>query len=154
MSNSMILPAGKYWIGDPCYVFPHDGPMENKWDELLVEVDYFNRPYGELDEGRIKVWAAPTAYGDGVYASNHDKVFGVDAGVIGIVPQETVDYLGRTDNDLDELGLFIEFKESFWVDCVDQGYFSFGHIIINTYAEYDTDGDDCGGDYAFMNEDE
>jgi hypothetical protein len=141
MSDTMM--PGKYWIGDPCYVFPHDGPMGNKWDELLAEVEFFETAYGELDEGRIKVWASPTAYGDGSYTSNCGEVFSVDSGLLGIVPQETVDYLGRTDNDLADSGLFIEFKEPFWVGCLSRGYFSFGHIHIDTCGGYDMDGDDC-----------
>lgn len=132
----MIMPAGKYWIGDPCYVFPHDGPMENKWDELLNEVDFFETlSYGEIDDGKIKVWAASTAYGDGHYISSNDKAFPVDAGLIGIVPLETVQYLDKKDCDLDYCGLFIEFKESFVV-MSKNGYFTFGNIVIDT-EDYD-----------------
>ena len=125
------LPAGKWWIGDPCYIFPHKGPMGGKWDDLLAEVDFFDVSYGELDDGKIKVWAASTAYGDGRYVGSNGKAFPVDAGLIGIVPQETVDYLGRTDNDLDYLGLFIEFTEPFLVKS-NNGLFHFGHIRIDT----------------------
>jgi len=143
MSNKMVMPAGKWWIGDPCYVFPHKGPMANKWDELLAEVDFFDNSYGELDNGKIKVWAASTAYGDGRYVGSNGKAFPVDAGLIGIVPQETVDYLGKTDNDLDYLGLFIEFNESFIVES-NNGLFHFGHIEIDTgddssFDEYEDD---------------
>lgn len=139
MSNKMIMPAGKYWIGDPCYVFPNKGPMENKWDEILAEVNFFEVSYGELDDGKIKVWAASTAYGDGRYIGSNGKAFPVDAGLIGIVPKETVDYLGRTDNDLDYLGLFIEFTEPFVVRS-NNGLFHFGHIEIDT-GDYTEDED-------------
>lgn len=131
MSNKMIMPAGKYWIGDPCYVFPNDGLMSDKWEELLAKVNFFEITYGELDGGKIKVWAASTAYGDGRYVGSNGKAFPVDAGLIGIVPQETVDYLGRTDNDLDHCGLFIEFTEPFVV-MSRNGNFTFGHINIDT----------------------
>jgi len=144
MSNKMVMPAGKYWIGDPCYVFPNDGPMENKWNEILAEVDFFDVSYGELDDGKIKVWAASTAYGDGRYIGSNGKAFLVDAGLIGIVPMETVEYLDRTDNDLDYLGLFIEFEEPFVVEARN-GNFAFGHIGIDTgddYDDYDSDEED------------
>lgn len=135
------LPAGKWWIGDPCYVFPHDGPMGNKWDELLDEVDFFETlSYGDLDDGKIKVWAASTAYGDGRYVGSNGKAFPVDAGLIGIAPMETVEYLNRTDNDLEYCGAFVEFKESFVVESRN-GNFFFGHIGIDTSDYYD-DGDD------------
>lgn len=145
MSNQMTMPAGKYWIGDPCYVFPHKGPMKDKWDELLAEVDFFDVSYGELDDGKIKVWAASTAYGDGRYIGSNGKAFPVDAGLIGIVPLETVQYLNRADNDLDYLGLFIEFDEPFVVRSQD-GLFNFGHIEIDT-------GDECD-DYDDYSDDE
>ena len=135
------LPAGKWWIGDPCYVFPHTGPMENKWDELLNEANFFEEvSYAELDDGKIKVWTASTAYGDGRYTGSDGSVFPVDAGLLGIVPQETVDYLGRTDNNLNRCGLFIEFDESFVAES-DGGNFRFGHIRIDT-GDYDEEYED------------
>jgi hypothetical protein len=138
MTNKMTMPAGKYWIGDPCYVFPHKGPMENKWDELLDKVDFSKTFYGELDDGKIKVWAASTAYGDGRYFGSNGKTFPVDAGLIGIVPLETVEYLGKKDADLENCGLFIEFYEPFIVESRD-GLFHIGSIVIDTRDddEYD-----------------
>ena len=147
------LPAGKYWIGDPCYVFPDEGHMESKWDELLDVVEFFKTPYGELDNGKIKVWAASTAYGDGCYTANNGKTFRVDAGLLGIVPQETVDYLGRTDSDLDYSGLFIEFTEPFIVQH-NAGVFNFGHIEIDTGDDYDADEDDGLYDENYDDEDD
>ena len=145
MTNKMTMPAGKYWIGDPCYVFPHKGPMENKWDELLDKVDFFDTlSYGELDDGKIKVWAASTAYGDGRYFGSNGTTFPVDAGLIGIVPLETVQYLDKKDCDLDYCGQFIEFKESFVV-MSKNGYFTFGNIDIDTSD--DDNGDDDYDDY-------
>lgn len=139
MSNKMIMPAGKYWIGDPCYVFPHEGLLSEKWDEFLDEAEDFNdTTYVELDDGKIKIWAASTAYGDGSFIANSGKLFSVDAGLIGIVPQETVDYLGREDNDLENLGLFIEFNEPFIVQA-QNGSFTFGYLTIDTDEEVEED---------------
>lgn len=131
MSNMMAMPAGQYWIGDPGYVFPNHGPMKNKWNDLLVESNFFETPYVELDDGKIKVWAAFTVYGDGLYMGSDGKGFPVDAGLIGIVPVETVETLGRIDNDLNYCGLFIEFEEPFQVECRN-GQFNFGHYTIDT----------------------
>lgn len=142
MSNEMLMPAGKYWIGDPCYIFPNKGLMEDKWEELLDKVGIFDDiAYGELDNGKIKVWAAPTAYGDGYYVSENGKAFPVDAGLIGIVPLETVKYLDNADSDLDYSGLFVEFTEPFIVEAVD-GLFRFGHIVINTCDDNDEEEDE------------
>ena len=134
-------------MATPCYVFPDEGPMESKWDELLEVVEFFETPYGELDDGKIKVWAHSTFFGDGCYIGNNGKTFLVDSGLIGIVPQETVDYLGRKDNDLDYSGLFIEFTEPFIVHYNPVGVFNFGQLQIDTGVDDDDYHNDYHNDY-------
>lgn len=135
MSRFMMMPAGKYWIGDPSYVF---SAMNHKWHQLFDETDFFMDAYGELDDGKIKVWAESTAYGDGFYYGSNGFGFAVDSGLIGIVPQETVEYLNNSDVDSDYSGMFIEFSEPFEVEA-HNGKFAFGHIIIDTGFNYDDD---------------
>ena len=138
MSFNDVLPSGKYWIGDPAYVFPNDGPMSNKWDELLEKSNFLEGEMPvELDDGKIKVWAAGTAYGDGRYPSSIGFDFPVDSGTLGIIPIEIVAYLNRTDVDLNQLGYILNFKTPFRIS-VEDGAFTFGHITINTCsADYD-----------------
>lgn len=132
MSFKSMLKPGKYWIGDPCYVFPHKGPMKDKWHELLNACNYFEDDMpAVIDNGKITVWAAGTAYGDGCYESNFGDNFPVDAGLIGIIPVETIEYLGRTDNNLDRLGKFVTFDSEFSIQ-LNAGYFRFGDITIDT----------------------
>lgn len=149
MSERMVFPAGDYWIGDPCYLFPHKGPLASKWDELLDKLNFFEVSYGELDNGKIKVWGSFTAYGDGLYGeSNGGKLFPVDAGLLGIAPQETVDYLSmakalaqsdlkvedalaKIRSELEYSGLFVHFPESFVVRA-NMGNFLFDTIEIIT----------------------
>ena len=145
MGFSDTLPPGKWWIGDPCYVFPHDGPMAEKWDELLAKSNFLEGEMPvELDDGKIKVWAASTCYGDGRYPSSIGFDFPVDAGLIGIIPIETVAYLNRTDVDLNQLGYILNFKTPFCIKAED-GMFTFGHITINTCSD-DYDEDDYDDD--------
>ena len=85
------LPAGEYWIGDPCYVIePH-----SVWLELVDEF-YGDRREIDHDEVRIveykgqrMVWS-PTDYGDGVYYGSNGYSYGVDAGLLGVVPTELI----------------------------------------------------------------
>lgn len=146
MSFSAELKAGQYWIGDPCYVFPNDGPMKDKWDEILAASDFFEKEMpAEIDNGKIQVWASFTAYGDGCYLSNMGDEFPVDAGLIGIVPLETIEYLGRADNNLNKLGLFVTFHEDFTIHA-EAGRFRFCDIII------DTNDDDFEDEYCNDND--
>lgn len=137
IQESNILPAGCYWIGDLCYVFPDKGPMGNYWDKIIEKNDCFTKgQLTEFDEGKIKIWADDTAFGDGVYPSNINFNFPVDAGLLGIIPEETVEYLNTIDGDYDNshlkgLGIFVDFKEDFTIE-MSNGRFRFGHVIIET----------------------
>jgi hypothetical protein len=123
------LPAGKYFIGDPCYVFPNDGPMSDKWQELLEAGDYFETCEISIDDGKIKVWAGMTVFGDGTYLGSNGKSFPVDSGLIGIVPMETVEYLGA--GDLSRLGVIVEYNRFFGV-AIHAGIFNFPDFYIDT----------------------
>jgi hypothetical protein len=75
----MKLPAGTYYIGDPCYV------MSNKeWSDILKP---FWESEGELQKhNNHPYFMAGTAYGDGEYKDNHGDYYGVDAGLLGAIP--------------------------------------------------------------------
>jgi hypothetical protein len=114
------LPAGKYYIGDPCYVF-----ADATWQKLLDDVDDF------LD-GEIKhvsgfdLWAHSTAWGDGTYADQNGIEYGVDSGSLGAVP------IGMVDNvDGLEHGTVMDFPNGLTVEY-DNGTFWFGSIVIKT----------------------
>jgi hypothetical protein len=88
--------------------------------------------------------ASGTAYGDGCYQDNHGEGYGVDAGLLGIMPTSII----KTDKkEMKRLGNVVKFLEDFEVYS-DNGIFHFGNIIINT-----RDSDDyllSRGDYARM----
>jgi hypothetical protein len=125
MNNSVEItgvkmPAGKYWVGDPCYSVPDD-----RWIEWLEAADYTSEP----DILFAKVAGRPvlgigTAYGDGEYTSNLGHSFPVDAGLIGVTPVELVkgEPFGST---------LVEFNRPF--ECrYDEGTIILGHIKIDT----------------------
>jgi hypothetical protein len=127
----MSMPAGKYYIGDLCYVM-----TDAEWEEFCGITIKGNKCIdGEfwLSDGR-QFATYGTAYGDGVYYDEYGHSYSVDAGLIGciLISDIKVD----CENILD-LGAIIEFDSSFatsggrgekdW-----EGQIQFGHVIIET----------------------
>lgn len=73
-----------FYIGDICYVL-NDDIYDGIWGKIGQYQD------GEYATGGGNKFAvASTAYGDGCYADDYGNVYGVDAGVLGLVPLELV----------------------------------------------------------------
>ena len=74
--------VGEYWVGDPCYVLP-DEVYFGIWDKQYKFND------GTIDCGNgLSFQVHGTAWGDGEYKGSNGFVYGVDAGVLAIVPME------------------------------------------------------------------
>jgi hypothetical protein len=119
----MTMPAGRYYIGDLCYV------MHPEWDEFCELTIRGNQCLdGEfvLRDGR-RFASFGTAYGDGTYRSNIGTEHSVDAGLIGCIRVEDI----RDDqyDNMEELGAVVEFDQPFEVS-EDQGLIVFGHVQI------------------------
>ena len=76
-----------------------------------------------------------TAYGDGTYNSNIGTEHMVDSGSIGCVQVE--DIRDTTYDDIESLGAIVEFAQPFEVKKVSRGLLKFGHVEIETDADYD-----------------
>lgn len=141
---TVTIPAGTYFLGDPCYVVP-----DEDWMPLLESCRYFGlsdpdlpgvpSPVGTTPSG-IQVVAFSTAYGDGTYVDQRGWEYSVDAGLIGLTP-ETI----RFKNDyapevLDRLGRLVTFDQDTTATTDGEGRMTFGQFTINT-------ADDEGGDY-------
>jgi hypothetical protein len=136
--------AGKYYVGDPCYVF-----TDKEWDELIEQTYCFGIQYDKMPEGYedtnvynykgMDFFTDGTAYGDGSYYDNEGRVYGVDAGLIGIVPFEIL----STDGDG---GQIIEFEKDFRVYSSGDGIFYFGNITIDTKNDDEDEDDDWEDD--------
>lgn len=75
-----------FYVGDVCYVLG-DAVYDNMWGRLYNYEDGVH-----YIEGRDASFAVgPTRHGDGEYIDNEYRVYGVDAGVIGLVPFELID---------------------------------------------------------------
>lgn len=95
----MNFKAGKYYIGDPCYVIGDKNGWS--WDDVLEQTDYFRNFDGMITNSNgdsFHVAGAPTRYGDGCYVDSFGSEYMVDAGCIACIPVSalglTFDYTG------------------------------------------------------------
>lgn len=123
----MTMPAGKYYVGDLCYV------LHSEWDECC---DLFFRDrnggcnQGEfnLSDGR-RFASYNTMYGDGSYTDMNGRGYSVDAGLIGCILLSDID-LTNKDNFL-QGGQIVDFDEEFTTSTY-EGNISFGDLVIPT----------------------
>lgn len=106
----MTMPAGKYYVGDLCYV------LHDEWDEVCEIMFNTPEPHGVRDgeftlkDGR-RFATYSTKYGDGGYYDNYGRSYSVDAGLIGCVLVDDID-LNNKSNNVDG-GNIIEFADAF-----------------------------------------
>ena len=133
----MTMPAGKYYIGDLCYV------MHDAWDEAvsLMFPHVPGQPESEVDgeftlrDGR-RFANFGTRWGDGTYMSNMQTRHLVDSGSIGCILVE--DIQDKTYDNIETLGAVVEFDQPFEVS-EDSGLLCFGAVEIETNPEYEFD---------------
>jgi hypothetical protein len=124
-----MMKAGKYYIGDLCYV------MHDVWDEFCAITIDGNRCLDgefELADGR-KFATYGTAYGDGVYQTNVGGECSVDAGLIGCIRVEDIKDFSTY---WDKLGVVVTFENDFETSEY-KGQIKFGHVVIETDYEED-----------------
>ena len=128
----MTMPAGRYYIGDLCYV------MHNEWTEFCELTMPNNQCLDgefQLADGR-RFATYGTAYGDGTYQSNISTSHSVDAGLIGCIRVE--DIRDDTYEDIERLGAIVEFDAPFEVS-EHHGSIRFGHVHIETAGSLETE---------------
>ena len=128
----IMLPAGKYYIGDLCYVIHNT----DTWHEITNLV--FPR-WGETVEGEftlksgVRIANFRTQWGDGDYEDQEGNSYPVDSGSIGCILVSDIDD-SDTQNDT-MMGTIHEFTEPFEVSTND-GVLNFGPIWIDTNPDY------------------
>ena len=130
-----ILKKGIYYVGDPCYIF------DSSWDKVISETDCFAETVFKLFGKDCCI--SGTAYGDGLYQDNFSRTYGVDAGLLGILPISML----KVDERLSIASVkeskymqVIAFESDFEVSA-EGGVFHFGELTINT-AEDENDEDE------------
>lgn len=121
---AVTVPAGHYFLGDPCYAVPNEC-----WMHLLETCDFFEgSPIGQANGSQVLAFA--TAWGDGVYDDQDGNAYPVDAGLIGLTPIALAQQ--RDDFDrLESLGRFVDFDRPTTCSKA-EGVLTFGNYIIDT----------------------
>lgn len=114
----MKLPAGKYFVGDPCYCF------DKSWHEVLEKSDCLGEFYEK--DGAFCA-ARQTMHGDGGYEDWFGGKYSVDSGMIGVTDFRLIE---RFD-DLERLGRVFQFYREFEVSESD-GVITIGKFKIDT----------------------
>ena len=125
-----MLPAGKYYIGDLCYV------MHEEWDEVCGlffkgRTDHgCNQGEFMLKDGR-RFACYNTRWGDGTYFDAAGNRYPVDAGCIGCI---LVSDITPSENNNVGSGNVHEMQRDFNTSTEDS-MLTFGHVVIDT--DYD-----------------
>ena len=136
----MTMPAGRYYVGDLCYVIGNDEvwrevcELTMPWNPVTKETDYTDGEFTLKDGRRIVIYS--TKYGDGGYHSNIGTYHSVDAGVIGAMLESDCD--SKYDH-INELGAFVDFDTPWehsggrWTNYDGwDGVIHLGHVAIPT----------------------
>lgn len=134
-SNRVKVPAGKYWLGDPCYVISSEDwskvceafSSEENEGKSVVQVD--------LGNGNLVV-LCQTAWGDGEYRSSKGHSIPVDSGTIGLVSHA---YDPEFKSNFDLMSL-VEFPDRAFPDITvenNEGRMWFDTIRVDTKGEED-----------------
>jgi hypothetical protein len=123
-----MMPAGKYYVGDLCYV------MHDCWEEVCDIIinghKVFDGEFQLKDGRRFAIYS--TEYGDGLYPSNIGVNFSVDAGSIGCIRVEDIRDPEATEAAMKSLGAIVEFGTDFVTESGYHGTIQFGRVLIET----------------------
>jgi len=124
-----MMKAGRYYVGDLCYV------LHDRWDEFCSLTISGHRvldgEFNLADGTRFATYT--TRYGDGNYFDETGKSYDVDAGLIGCVALEDIDFTDPSNSVVG--GRVVEFVRDF-TTFSSVGVISIGTINIDTDPEY------------------
>lgn len=135
-----MMPAGRYYIGDLCYVM-----TDEEWKEccnlFFAGRDDHGVNDGEftLKDGR-RFASYSTAYGDGTYYDQYGHSYSVDAGLIGCILES--DIRAEKYENLLDLGNIVDMNTPFVTsggryDKESDGVIQFGTFMIETDPVYE-----------------
>lgn len=140
-ANSVTLPPGRYFLGDPCYTAGKDHTAWQQWVDVADAMSQgFRQPIVGGSYNGHPVVASSTAYGDGTYMGSNGVSYSVDAGLIGVVPEAVIKGMRLTDSDLEGSGSWVDVSEptTLEFDAVD-GTIYFGTVAVHTGGSSDED---------------
>jgi hypothetical protein len=143
MKRKLIVPKGKYWVYDPCYVV-----RDEEWKTVCY--------YGD-DDTPVPItngitFCFSTMHGDGYYYDDSGREYPVDSGTIGLTSYEHNPNFKPFDESKKESNYLVEFTEDTVCTCDADGVLQFGDIITietcdnNDSVEYEEE-EFCEADY-------
>jgi hypothetical protein len=129
----VIVPAGRYYLCDPCYAV-----RDEDWMPWLQAADYTADNLGHILYGLttdgFPVFGFNTAHGDGCWTGSDGFRYGADAGMIGLVPVGHNPNLEIEDTrkQLYPLVNIVEFDRPTRCRRTMDGVLTFGKVRINT----------------------
>jgi hypothetical protein len=140
IKEKLSLPAGAYYIGDPCYILNSE-----VYDRILIpyanraerngrnSYDFYSNPNNEYTQRGVVM---RTLEGDGNFASNIGFSFPVDSGQIACIDIASIGIREGIHNCIDRRTVYL-YTASKPFDCVrhDNGVLRFNSISINTGDE-------------------
>jgi hypothetical protein len=140
IKEKLSLPAGAYYIGDPCYILNSE-----VYDRILMpsvyeaernrrkSYEFYSNPNNEYTQRGVVM---RTLEGDGCFTSNIDFLFPVDSGQIACIDIACIGIRDTVHNSIDKKFVYLyTIRKPF--DCVrhDNGVLRFNSISINTGDE-------------------
>ena len=114
------FPAGKYYLGDPCYALSDD-IYDNYWGKAGYATGTMLTPFGAFIVAR-------TAYGDGEYTDGSGSMYPVDSGTIALIPWSMCEKMN--EDQANRCGRVLVFREDGTFEEED-GVFN----IVSDYTE-------------------
>ncbi len=142
-ANRALAPAGRYFLGDPCYTAGKDDDSWQKWCEVAdLSSNAFNEPICGASYNGYPMVASSTAYGDGSFWGSNGEEYSVDAGLIGVVPEAVIKGMGIQEAELGPYGSWVEVDQPTTLEYDgDTGTIYFGPVAIHT-GDNDEDEDE------------
>ena len=132
----MKMPAGVYYIGDPCYAITGRDQWAAFCEAVLQAEEEGNNVLARY--GDFYCFAHGTAHGDGEYPlKGEGRTLGrlsVDSGMLACMPALLAERYGKPGEDM----VRHEFDYEFSVRCA-AGKFRFGHLRVDTRDEPESD---------------
>ena len=127
------MKAGKYYIGDLCYVLSNED-----WDEVCeLTINGYECISGEFQFKDGRQFAMyNTKYGDGVYKDQFGNEYSVDSGSIGCILVEHI--TKREYDNLEELGNIVDMVHDFDT-CSSDGLIKISSTTIDTGEYWEED---------------
>ena len=120
-----MMPAGKYYVGDLCYVMR---PQWNEFCDITISDNQVLDGEFNLKNG-VRFATFGTMHGDGSYEDNFGNSYSVDAGLIGCILVSDIDDPKAEENF--PLGCIHEFDAPF-IPSSENGKIWFEQVCINT----------------------